>query len=302
MTAFEAAKERLSEAKKVPLIGLIQELGYKLDSNGAYFSMLSPFRSEAEPSFKIDKRRPNKWRDHGNGKHGDVVDFVEALLGYSRRDAINYLLGKRNIEIPTYEKPQNTRENIEIISVSSIESPWLIDYIHFRQIPLHIARFWLSELEIRFPNGKNPDRVTRVVGFKNDSGGYEMRSKSLKIGNRPKNITTIRGRDNSYITLYEGFFNFLTNAMKYRDNIPPTDVIVLNSLSFLPAIIPFIKDKKILSYLDNDRAGNESTKLLKAECTYVRDMRYLYLNFNDLNDELRGIRKTKTIRQILGKE
>lgn len=301
MTPIEIAKERLQEAKRIPLLGLLKELGYELDSNGSYYTMLSPFRSESVGSFKINKRKIHKWEDHGNGKFGDVVDFVMELFPtYSLKEAVDYLLSKKDTPYPKYEPEVREKENIEVLSVNKVTSPWLIEYLAERKITQIIAFTWLVELEIRFPYGKHPERVSRVLGFKNDSGGYEMRSKSLKLGNKPKNITTIHGTNHDHIRLYEGFFNFLSDVENFNpDGSVINDCIVLNSLSFLPSILPFLKDKNVLGYLDNDRAGNEKTALAKSEILSFTDMRYLYSDYNDLNDMLTGKRKIKTIKQIL---
>lgn len=284
---YTEAKERLNRAKEVSLIGLIRELGYTMEDTGSYYRMLSPFRSEGNSSFDINKKRPTHWRDRGNGKHGDVLDFVGDLFNFSRKESIDYLLKRSNIPLPEYAPVIRDRESIEIVRELPIISPCLIDYLAERKISLKTAQKWLVELEIKFPYGKTPDRITKVLGFKSDSGGYEMRSKFLKICNSPKNVTTIKGSSQDCINLYEGFFSFLSDYELNGDAILGSECVVLNSLSFLPQMISFWgRSRYIYSHLDNDNAGDIATKLLISSNMRFSDMRIIYEGYNDLNDFL----------------
>jgi hypothetical protein len=290
----EASRERLAKAKEISLIGLIQEQGGKLNDNGSYYSMLSPFRSEQECSFKIDKRRPSHWKDFGNGSHGDILDYVQLTMNLSIKEAIDFLLKEDKKSLPVFAPIERDRKSIEIVSKSPIISTWLTSYLAERQIPLKIAEKYLVELEIRFNYGKHPERTSRVLGFINDAGGYEMRSKSLKISNSPKTVTTIRGYSHECINLYEGFFSFLSDCVLRGSVDQPCDAVILNSLSFLPQMLSFWgKDVFIYSHLDNDSAGNKATKLLQESGISFHDMRVVYEDYNDLNDALCGKRLAK---------
>lgn len=283
----EASRERLKLAKSVSLIGLIKELGYTLEETSGYYRMTSPFRSEGNPSFDIDKRKVDKWRDRGNGLHGDVLDFVKELFHLNTHDAINYLLEKKKISIPVYESVKRDTESIVILHSGDIISPYLIDYLSERRISLQTAKKWLVEIDIQFPYGKRPDRVTKVLGFKSDSGGYEMRNKFMKICSSPKNVTTIIGNNHKITNVYEGFFSFLSHYQQMNSITPVYDCVILNSLSFLPQMISFWgQDKALNGYLDNDTAGDKATKLLESSITGFIDQRESYKDFNDLNDQL----------------
>jgi hypothetical protein len=47
------------------------------------------------------------------------------------------------------------------------------------------------------------------LGFKNDSGGYELRSEFFKGSNSPKDITAFKNRGKK-VAAFEGFFDFLS--------------------------------------------------------------------------------------------
>jgi len=301
MTALESAKERMRLAKEISLIPWLEKNGYKIENSGSYYRLFSPFRSENVPSMDINVRNPDKWVDRGTGEKGDIVDMVRLLFNKTTKEAIDYLLQENNISLPKFEPEIREKKNIEIYHTGAIESKWLWDYLHERNIIDSVANRYLVELEIGFPYGKYPERRSRVLGFKNDSGGYEMRSKTLKISNSPKNVTTIKG-DSDYrgITVYEGFFSFLSHGTMVGDAKLGGDVVVLNSLSFLPQMLSFWdKDRSILGYLDNDRAGDKASQSIADAGFYFFDMRTLYGGHNDLNDMICGKKKTKSIKDIL---
>ncbi len=303
MTPLDQAKERLRQAKDISLIGLIKELGYKLDSDGSYYSMLSPFRSEGQGSLKINKSTTDKWRDYGNGKHGDVIDFVRELFSLSVNEAVDYLLKKSIISLPEYAPVKQDVKAIEIKAVEPLSDPGLIDYITGRKIGLNQAKTYLKQARICFPNGKNPQREYLVIAWANNSGGYEFRNGFFKIGNAPKDVTNIEGRfaNTEYLNevfLFEGWPDFLSyltyfNCVEMRGN-----AIILNSISFLEVIIPFIKDKEVVYYGQNDTASNKAYTRLTETCNYVIDRREIYLGYKDFNDFLCGKPIKKKIKSI----
>lgn len=288
----QASRERLHQAKEVSLIGLIKELGGKLDETGGYYRMISPFRSESKASVDIDKRRPNKWTDRGTGKHGDVIDYVQELFSINKHDAIDYLLKRSNIPLPEYAPVKREQNSIEIITLQPLTetiSPKLIDYLSQRKISEEVAFRWLKYATIKFPYSiKNPTREHHCLAWENDSLGFEFRNSFLKVSNSPKNITTIKG-NSDVVSLYEGWPDYLTLLSNHKIIESSDTVIVLNSVSFLGSIIPIIKDKAIAYYGQNDRAGNDAFTRLSNECNRaVWDMRKTYAGYKDLNDQACG--------------
>ena len=67
------------------------------------------------------------------------------------------------------------------------------------------------------PRGPLRDKRPRLfaVGFRNDAGGWELRSARFKGGSSPKHITTIDNRSDTVIA-FEGFMDFLAYlSLKY---------------------------------------------------------------------------------------
>ena len=129
------------------------------------------------------------------------------------------------------------------------------------------------------------DKNFFVIGFNNDSGGYEIRNKYSKICLGKKDISTIKNDSNS-LRIFEGFFDFL--SFKSVENFlekEPADYLILNSVSMISKIKKSLEAYgHIELYFDNDEAGNRAVEMIKNEKQNSEDCRVLYSDFKDLND------------------
>lgn len=83
------------------------------------------------------------------------------------------------------------------MGIRELEHPALLRYLEERKINVHIAR--KECVELRFShNGKS----YFAIGFKNKSGGYEVRNRFFKGCMSPKDITHIRQQDEPRQTCY----------------------------------------------------------------------------------------------------
>lgn len=279
-------------ANKISLVDFLKKEGYKMEETAGYFRCLSPFRNESFPSLDINKRT-GKWHDRGNGKKGDIIDFIQEYKRLSKIEAVNFLLTGEGINLPIYKPIKRDSNSIEIRAVEALSNHSLWEYISKRGISKEIADFYLKEITFSFPYGKYPDKLYKAAGFKSDSGGWELRSYFFKICTANKNVTTIQGgtADNNIISVYEGFFSFLSDCERHGTPNLEHNVVVLNSLSFLPQMLSFWGNKyELYCYLDNDRAGDKAMKLIRDSGVCYKDMRSEYENHNDLNDKLTGKR------------
>lgn len=94
-----------------------------------------------------------------------------------------------------------------------------------------------------------------AIGFRNDAGGYELRSEHFKGGSTPKHITTINNGSNT-ILVFEGFMDFLF-YLTLKENARSTcDTAVLNSVVNRPKALLFLECHAVVhTFLDNDDAG-----------------------------------------------
>lgn len=253
-------------------------------------------REERTPSLSVDYNK-NTAFDFGTGKKYDNVSIVQAIKRCSVSEALEYL------ERFDYSKPiqrfekdvnQSPKSNYQILEVKAVEHPSLIQYLKSRKLESQISE--LEEIHYEL-NGRN----YFGIGFKNDSGGYEIRNPHIKICLGKKDTTTIENNSNT-LRIFEGFTDYLSfKILEQHLEKSPSDYLILNSVSMISRATDLVKTyPNIELYLDNDPTGNEVTEILNRRFPEAEDCRILYLNHKDLNEFLAGgnIRKKKPGREI----
>ena len=244
---------------------------------------VNPFANEFQASFKINKNL-NYWYLHSEGIGGKNVDFMKKYLNASVNEVLIWAekqnfssFHKQNI---SNRKEENLPKTYEIIDVKEVQHPALLEYLKSRKVENQID--FLDEIHYRM-NDKN----YFGIGFKNDSGGYEIRNKYSKICLGKKDISTIKN-DSESLRIFEGFFDFLSfkNVEKFLEK-EPSDYLILNSVSMIHNIKNSLGNyEKVELYLDNDEAGNRAVEIISNEIQNARDCRVLYSDFKDLNEYL----------------
>ena len=265
----------------IPLEEVLQNLGHlptKQTEKEAWF--LNPFANENHASFKINKNM-NYWYLHSEGIGGNNVDFMKKYLNASVKEVLEW--AEQNFFSFQYQNNSNTKQkalanNYTIIEVKDIQHQALLEYLKSRKVENQLE--FLKEIHYRM-NDKN----YFGIGFKNDSGGYEIRNKYSKICLGKKDVSMIKnGSEN--LKIFEGFFDFLSfkNIEKSLSD-EKSDYIILNSVSMISKIKSLLENHKNIGlYFDNDEAGNRAVETLKKEFENVEDDRILYKDFKDLND------------------
>jgi hypothetical protein len=259
------------ELKKIELITIMNYLGFipRISNNQAWFK--NPFNggNEKVASFKIDLRK-NIWYAHNLGIGGNNIDF---LLHYLKTSDISTVLKWADERKNNFSFQQQYNAYLPDITEGSpkgemlvyrefeLNHPKLLKYISSRKINLHVAQHFCREILYMY-DGRSK---FYSVGFKNDSGGYELRNPISKNCMIKKDITThTAGLEE--VLLFEGFFDLLSWYTIYSlsDQIKPLDYCVLNSTTNLDRAIPFLKSyAKIRSYLDLDSSGRLAHSKLK---------------------------------------
>ena len=266
----------------IPLEEVLQILGHlptKQTEKEAWF--LNPFANENHASFKLDKRN-NIWFLHSEGIGGNNTDFMMKYLKASVKEVLEWA-EKQNFSSFHQQKDYHKKEelptnNYTIIELKDIQHPALLEYLKFRKVENQTA--FLKEIHYQM-NDKN----YFGIGFKNDSGGYEIRNKYSKICLGKKDVSTIKN-DSENLKIFEGFFDFLSfkNVENFLEK-EPSDYIILNSVSMIHNIKNSLGNyENIELYFDNDEAGNLAVEMIKNENKNAEDCRVLYSDFKDLND------------------
>lgn len=296
---------------QIDLRAYLASIGFRpTNQRGIDLWYKSPFHDENTPSFKVNEKH-QIWYDHSIGIGGDLIDFGKKYHNCSYVELLdifkNYLSFQPEIirrpikeaeELTTTNRP--TRQTgIKIIQVKPIFKFYLKFYLQSRCIPLDLANQYLKEVDYTNLNGTNgAQKVYTALGFKNDRGGYELRSKYFKGSSAPKsttflsNMTPNEARDKpteeQSIAVIEGFFSFLSFQNLWFHNqlsVPqPDNFLVLNSLSFFRKNFEFIENFKTqMLFLDNDKSGQAATNEALGRGKSYIDYRKAYGIEKDLN-------------------
>jgi len=269
-------------ARNFSIVKALEKLGHfpkKSTEKEAWF--LSPFRSETQASFKVSITK-NRWYDHGEGIGGNVIDLVCKILKCSIQETLEFLnVGIVNNSFKKQPVSINNDRGINIIKVQDITHPALIQYLNSRGISLTIANTYCKEVWYQYKASE-----FFAIGLKNNKGGWELRNKIFKNSSSPKSYTYIQN-NNKQVIILEGMFDLLSLAIMDEVLLSTSDILVLNSISFINDIEKHISKYVIVHlYLDNDSAGQKATQYLMEKYKHVIDKSSSYKNYNDLNDLL----------------
>ena len=269
-----------SEAKNISIRAVLESFSlFPSNENSRTAFYLAIDREEKTPSLSVDFSK-NTAFDFGTGKNYDSISIVQTMKGCSVSDALKYLeqfnfsFQEQNLKL------DNLPKGYEIIDVKEIQHPALLDYLKNRNV--EDQKKWVEEIHYRM-NDKN----YFGIGFKNDSGGYEIRNAYSKICLGKKDITSLKN-DSKDVRIFEGFFDFLSfkKVENYLEK-QRSDYIILNSVFMINKIKNDLGNyQNIELYFDNDDAGTRAVEIIKTDLKNAEDCRILYSSFKDLNDWL----------------
>lgn len=266
----------IEHSKSIPISEILSKLNISPQKTSkAELVYLSPLREEKTPSFYVNPVK-NIWYDHGEGVGGDTLAFVQMYLKSRNEestipDALRWLknmagsIPENEILNSSSEKEHSQEDSVLFLKTArTIKNVGLIHYLEKRGIPLSLAKQYLKELHI---GNRKTDSSFYALGFPNENGGFEVRNSLFKGCLNSKNISFIRGRTPKpdSIHLFEGFMDYLSAVTQLNGKKLKGDVIVLNSLSCLKLVLPYIKGygyKIAYTWMDNDVAGKKATQLL----------------------------------------
>ena len=296
---FRKRRLTIEEAKNIDLTSYLSSLGYKpVKIRNADYWHCSPLREEHEPSFKVNQKL-NVWFDHGLGKGGNLIDFGILFYGCIVSEflqKIDTIFSLQQPSLTPSNKSATTENKIKILGDFPLTSLSLLRYLEQRKIPFEIANQFCREVRYEL-NGK----TYFGIGFKNDSGGYEIRNPYFKTSSSPKDITTINNGSEE-AAIFEGFIDFLSFQATTK-NLPEKgqDFVVLNSVSLFERARPFMENHNQISlYLDRDVSGLKCTKRALSMSSKYKDQSTLYRNHKDFNDWI--VSNSKAPKKKLGRK
>lgn len=282
---MDIGKQKLSvkEAKEIDLVDYLSSLGHeaiKVRRNDYWY--LSPLRDENTPSFKVN-RKINKWYDHGTGQGGNLIDFAILYNHCTVGELLQSLSSHFSFQQPTIyqtKNDENREGKIIIVRESNLSSIPLLHYLEQRKISLQVAEQFCREVNFQL-HGKN----YYGIGFKNDSGGFEIRNPYFKGSSAPKNITTIKNNADN-VLVFEGFMDFLSFiGITPDEDRNKYDFVILNSISLFEKARLFMEEHHAIHlYLDRDTTGQNCSRYALSLSNKYQDESALYKGYKDIND------------------
>lgn len=273
----------------------------------------SPLREgDSSPSFKTDPTG-RLWFDHGTGEGGDVVKFARLYWQCGLGEALRHLTSLYPgslFDVPPAVQPTSKSRPVPLfdwqpgkvdaemrsdVDIRPITSRGLYWYLHHRGIDPQLAKPYVKEMRHQ-ANGS----TFYALAFPSDQGGYELRNgvgvtegkPGFKGVHGPKAISVLhpeKATEGGSITVFEGFFDFLTALAYYGKEAPDTPVIVMNSTAMhaqTADAIRRLQGGRVYLYLDHDATGQEAVEKLSEALTgiTVEDRSQLYAAYTDFNE------------------
>ncbi|MCY2687518.1 toprim domain-containing protein [Salinimicrobium sp. TH3] len=281
---MKTKKMNCEEARSISIFETLTKMGHlpiRKTEKEAWF--LSPLRSETEASFKISFRL-NRWFDFGIGKGGNVIDLVCLLLNCSVAEALAYLadgIPVSNSSLNSQIRSSGIEPANKVLKILPIEHKMLKKYLHTRNIPIEVAKTYCKEIRY-ISDGKR----FFALGLQNHLGGWELRNLYFKTSTPPKSYSYLNRR-NDHIIVLEGMFDLLSLAIINPEEVENADLLILNSLSFLPEVHEILSQYSTVTlYLDRDSSGIKATENILRIIPNCKDGSSLCAGHKDLNEKL----------------
>ncbi len=284
-------------AKQLSIKEYLAQLGHHpIKERRGRLAYFSPFRIETEPSFFLNEsggdNQEDLWNDFGEGEGGTIIELVVKLNNLSNKSAALKLLAgnQQPLDLPKPTAKPKAENPIQIKNTNPLKDEKLIQYItEERKIPIGLAKHYLQQVWYQIE-----DKYYLAIGWET-KGGYELRSGkgfTFKGCSGKKEITLIpSAKDRLYI--FESMFDYLSYIVLYSRVIRKRiifldgEVIILNTTSMVKRIIPYLAKRQfleILSFFDNDRAGEKGLALLQEQFKVQKQT--FFQQFKDVNEYL----------------
>ena len=282
----------IEEIRDMPITDFMHKLGLKSTKkrgNEVWFH--APYRSDRTPSFCVNTDK-NIWNDFGTGIGGDIFTLAGLMINSNDFMAQARYIGEvTNNPVDCSKPPEFDPVPVEPqftdVEVKQLSHPALLGYLRERGIPSNIATANCVEIHYSL-HGKS----YFAVGFKNESGGYEIRNRFFKGSIPPKDVSLVR-HGSTTVNVYEGFMDFLSGlTLGYGRT---EDNLVLNSVANRGKAYRHLDDyETIKCWLDNDKAGRQCIEALQKKYgDRVKDFSIVFRPCKDVNEYLQEQQKNK---------
>ena len=226
----------------------------------------SPLRNEHNPSAVIFYNT-KQYFDFSTEERMTLPTFIAKVENCDFKRAIELISGATFQCLTPYAPQVDLSDGSPVGEYSTLTDAALFRYTESRGISTRTAIKYLQQCRWKGKYNK--------IAFRNDKGGYAIRNNQPNAQQRwfndgPNRPTTI-SHNSDRVVIFEGTFDFLSwvEYMNYKKkSIEKFDAITLNSVSNYRWLVmenQLAKYSKIFLYLDNDKAGRETTAKIIAE-------------------------------------
>ena len=281
----------IEQAKQIPIEIILKSLGLEIErESGNDIWIKSPFSpTEKNASFHIN-RKNSYWYCFSNAIGGcNGIDLVVKVKSCTVSEALQYLSTLDSFSfqkqiIGAYETKKNNNGN-EVVKIDFVQHIALKQYLTSRGITKVHAIGSVKELHYIINEKKY-----FAIGFRNNSDGWELRSKYAKICIGKKDITLVENHSSS-LKVFEGFFDYLSFLQISDDesqNI--SDYLILNSAVLIVKNVNILNQyEKIELYLDHDITGDKYTNFIRERFPDAIDCRAIFKDYKDINEWILSI-------------
>lgn len=240
---------------------------------------LTPFGTETQPSFKLDKRK-NRWFLFSEFVGGNNVDFIKKYFNYSVNEVLSWA-SEQNFS-SFHHQVDIQPSNYKITEISDIQNWNLKKYLNGRGLSKKVFPY-IREVKFTINSKK-----LYGIGFQNLSEGWELRNSFYKGSIFKKDISIIKNESET-VVVFEGFFDALS-YIELQESLHE-DILILNSISMLNKAKGYLKNySEILLFLDNDPAGKKTNDDLISSFPNAIDYSFLYNDNKDFNEFLVAVK------------
>lgn len=251
-----------------------------------------PWKEDKNPSLNVSPDG-KVWHDQSTGAKGGIIQLVEACLNTKDLSRVCAEFNSFSFSpSKTLGEPKEKESTFAFCDIVPLQNRALYAYLGARRINTTIAKQFLKEAHYGF-EVREDGRYLFALAYANNLGGYELRgapnkanTKGYKGGTAPKGITTHMTISGAPVVVFEGFMDMLSFATLCKG--VKHNYVVLNSVSNKESAIGFLRDEKAAIYLclDNDEAGDITTKAMLGALPTAADIRRRFAPHKDVNDYL----------------
>jgi len=285
----------IKTAKLIKISEFLSSIGLQPTKiQGSQYWYSSPTREDKSASLKVNQEA-NSWYDFGDGKGGNILDLVMKLYNTDLSGALRQLDQVKLLNTFSFPQPEirtdenaNRKDEIKKVKEFGFNNS-ITSYVLSRGINKELAEIYLKEIYITTKHGNK----LFGVGFETPAG-YEFSTKFSDNKNTykrcfgSKHYTAFTSPGKS-IMIFEGFWDYLSALVHFKQTYFDSSVIVLNSTSLKEKALTYIRSKGITTaslFLDNDTTGRETTEYYLKELPDSNDFSNIYEGFKDFNEYL----------------